>query len=134
METEPSLENLDPSLLMWDIRRNMIPDPKPIKRSTIQFMYSDLPKQTKNWWLIVDPGNDKIDLCSVEPGFDVDLYVSTDLRTMTKIWMGFETLSNAYDANDILLTGNNDLEEKVRLWFSSNKGLSPFAGVKKLVN
>jgi hypothetical protein len=134
VETEPSLENLDPTLLTWDMRRNMIPDPKPHKRSVIQFMYSDQPKTTKNWWLIVDPKNDKIDLCSVEPGFDVDLYVSTDLRTMTKIWMGFETLANAYDEEDILLTGNSDLEEKVRQWLSSGKGLSPFAGIEKLVS
>ncbi len=133
VETEPTLENLDPTLLMWDMRRNMIPDPKPNRRSIIQFIYSDLPKPTKNWWLIIDPTNDKIDLCSVEPGFDVDLFVSTDLRTMTKIWMGLETFSNAYNEEDILLTGNSDLEEKVRLWLSPGKGLSPFAGVEKLV-
>ena len=36
-----------------------------------------------------------VDLCSVDPGFDVDLYVSTDLRTMTAIWMGLDTVRRA---------------------------------------
>ena len=81
----------------------------------------------------MDPDLEKIDLCSVEPGFVVDLYVSTDLRTMTKIWMGLESLSKAYDAEDILLTGNKDLEEKMKIWLRPDAGLSPFAGIKKLV-
>src|SRR5437867_1857916 len=36
IETEVSLENLDPNLLMWDIRRNIDPTPMPRRRTTIQ--------------------------------------------------------------------------------------------------
>jgi len=43
---------------------------------------SELPPGQRSWWLVVDPNAD-VDLCSIDPGFDVDLYVSTDLRTMT---------------------------------------------------
>ena len=51
-------------------------------------------KRRRNWWLIVEPG-EEVDLCSVDPGFDVDLYVVTDLRTMTEIWMGYTTVARA---------------------------------------
>ena len=32
VETDASLENLDPNLLMWDMRRNIDPEPMPAKR------------------------------------------------------------------------------------------------------
>src|SRR5690242_10838527 len=94
IETESALKNLDPNLLMWDMRRNIDPSPMPARRSVIQVIYSDLPASKKDWWLIVAPG-DGVDLCSVDPGFDVDLYISTDLRTMTQVWMGYITLAQA---------------------------------------
>ena len=96
VEAEPSLENVDPGLLMWDMRRNLDPTPMPDRRVVIQFLYRDLSKARQNWWLIVEPG-EEVDLCSVEPGFDVDLFVVSELRTMTAIWMGLETVRHAAD-------------------------------------
>src|SRR5262245_29763669 len=94
IETEASLANLDPTLLMWDMRRRIDPKPMPRRRSTIQVMFNDRPEAQRNWWLIVEPGK-PVDLCWVDPGFDVDLYLATDLRTMTEIWMGYTTLAEA---------------------------------------
>ena len=92
--TELSLRNLDASLLMWDMRRNLDPRPMPKGRRVIQFRYPALPPAQRAWWLMVEP-EAEVDLCSVDPGFDVDLYISTDLRTMTAIWMGLDTVSAA---------------------------------------
>jgi DNA-binding HxlR family transcriptional regulator len=96
IESEASLDNLDPNLLMWDMRRNIDPTPMPARRNTIQVIFADLPPAQRNWWLIVEPDH-TVDLCSVDPGFDVDLYLATDLRTMTEIWMGYTTLARAKD-------------------------------------
>src|SRR3569833_2184491 len=49
-----------------------------------------------DYWLIVEPRKE-VDLCLVDPGFDVDLYVSTDLQSMTEIWLGFKTIDQASD-------------------------------------
>src|SRR3546814_20758879 len=68
---------------MWDMRRNLDTTPMPRGRSTIQFIYGGLPEARRNWWLIVEPDKE-VDLCAVDPGHDVDLYVTTDLRTMTE--------------------------------------------------
>ena len=40
VETELSLQHLDVSLLMWDMRRNLDPTPMPKRRSVIQFLLS----------------------------------------------------------------------------------------------
>lgn len=87
VDSELSLQRLDAPLLMWDMRRNLDPRPLPEQRTVVQFRYPELPADRRAWWLMIEPGAE-IDLCSVDPGFDVDLYVSTDLRTMTAIWMG----------------------------------------------
>jgi len=128
IETESSLKNLDPNLLMWDMRRNIDPSPMPARRSVIQVIYSDLPASKKNWWLIVAPG-DGVDLCSVDPGFDVDLYISTDLRTMTQVWMGYITLAQAKQDGRLTTTGDRQLEANMKNWLS----LSPFAKFEKQV-
>ena len=83
VDSELSLQHLDVQLLMWDMRRNLDPDPLPKRRSVVQFQYPGLPAGQRSWWLLVDP-DAGVDLCAIDPGFDVDLYVSTDLRTMPR--------------------------------------------------
>ena len=78
VDAELSLDNLDPSLLMWDMRRNLNTTPMPKRRSINEFLYTDLPPSKKHWWLIVEANGD-VDLCSVDPVFEVDLYVTTKL-------------------------------------------------------
>ena len=128
IQTGASLQNLDPNLLMWDIRRNIDTQPMPPRRSTIQFIYSDLPKTKRNWWLVVDPP-ETVDLCSIDPGFDVDLYLVTDLRTMTAIWMGYTTIAAAKRDGKLTATGERSLESKMQTWLK----LSPFAPLERAV-
>ena len=128
VSTESSLGKLDPNLLMWDMRRNLNTEPMPRRRSTIQVIFSDQPEARRNWWLVVEPG-EEVDLCSVDPGFDVDLYLVTDLRTMTEIWMGYKTVSRAKAENRLVITGNRQLEADLQSWL----GLSPFARFEKAV-
>ena len=59
-------------------------------------------------WLIVTPDN-PVDICSVDPGFDVDLFVQADLKAMTAVWMGLEDLSAAREDGRIMLTGDEKL-------------------------
>jgi DNA-binding HxlR family transcriptional regulator len=128
IETEATLANLDANLLMWDMRRNIDPAPMPNRRSTIEVIFADQPTARRKWWLIVEPGKE-VDLCSVDPGFDVDLYLSTDLRTMTEIWMGYTAIASAKEQGRLTVTGNRQLEAKLKSWLS----LSRFAKVEKLV-
>ncbi len=127
VEANPSLQNLDPDLLMWDMRRNLDPSPMPRRRTTIEFLYPEQPAKRRHYWLVVAPGA-AVDLCSIDPGFDVDLYVTTDLRTMTAIWMGLTSAREALAANTLMLTGERGLAADIQAWL----GLSPFAAERKL--
>jgi DNA-binding HxlR family transcriptional regulator len=126
--TEATLKNLDPNLLMWDVRRNINTDPMPARRSVIEFIFNDRPASERSYWLIVEP-NAPVDLCTVDPGFDVDLYVSTDLRTMTEIWLGYTPIGAASEAGCLVLTGDNKLAADLSGWLK----LSVFAQFEKKV-
>lgn len=126
VESSLSLENLDASLLMWDMRRNLNPEPLPNKRTVVQFVYHDMPASKRNWWLVVELGGG-VDLCWSDPGFEVDLYVTVDLRTMTAIWMGITNVSAEQDKLEF--SGSRTIASSMQNWL----GLSPFAVQKKLV-
>jgi DNA-binding HxlR family transcriptional regulator len=127
IETEPSLRHLDVSLLMWDMRRGLVTEPMPRRRTVIQFRYPELSAVQRTWWLIVDP-DAPVDLCSIDPGFDVDLFVASDLRTMTAIWMGMDSVRSAAANGRVMLTGDRKLAADMQAWL----GLSPFAKERKL--
>ena len=126
VEAQTSLKNLDPSLLMWDMRRNLDPTPMPPRRAVIQIQYPEFSPARRNWWLIVE--GRQTDLCSVDPGFEVDLHVETDLRTMTAIWMGLTSVRAEVAAGRLKLDGDGHLKTSMQRWL----GLSPFAVEKKL--
>lgn len=119
IDTQKSLKNLDPSLLMWDMRRHLDPTPMPKKRCNIQFHYPELPNR-RDWWLVVESRD--VDLCQADPGFDVDLYVETSLKSMTSIWMGLTTVKNELAAGRLDLSGDKDIARAMQSWL----GLSPF--------
>ena len=80
-ELKLSLNNLDPSLLMWDMRRSLDPKPLPKRRFTIAYHFADIERNRQNWWLVVEPDG-KVDLCNSDPGFEVDLFVTSSLRAI----------------------------------------------------
>ena len=124
VETQSSLKNLDPSLLMWDMRRNLDLTPIPATRSTIQFHYPELPAGRRYFWLVIE--GRLVDLCSVDPGYEVDLFVECALRTMTAIWMGLTSVRAELDAGRLELSGDQSLARSMQQWL----GLSPFAKEK----
>jgi len=127
IESQSSLERLDAGLLMWDIRRNIDPKPLPRRRSTIQFMLSDGKKERRSWWLIVEPGKEP-DLCAIDPGFEVDLYITASLKTLTQIWMGLLSATRAKEQGLLMLTGSRQLERSLTSWLR----LSQFAKIERV--
>jgi DNA-binding HxlR family transcriptional regulator len=127
VEKDLSLQNLDPSLLMWDMRRMLNPTPLPDKRCTILFEYPELSETRRNWWLVIEDGT--ADLCLIDPGYEVDLYVRCPLRVMTSIWMGYSTVRSEMDSGALELSGDPGMMRSMQIWL----GQSPFAREKQRV-
>jgi DNA-binding HxlR family transcriptional regulator len=127
VESQLTLRNLDPSLLMWDMRRNLNPDPLPPHRCTIQFQYPELPESRRNWWLVIESG--EVDLCGFDPGFEIDLFVTSSLRIMTAIWMGLARVTQEVAAGRVQLDGDPAIARVMQQWL----GLSVFAAGERRV-
>lgn len=125
VESNLSLKNLDPSLLMWDMRRNLNPKPLPRRQCCIQFSYGDVSTKQQNWWLLVSAAG-VVDLCKDDPGHDIDLLVVGSLRAMTSVWMGISTLKAEVASGALNINGEPAIASAMHEWL----GLSPFASEK----
>lgn len=118
VEKNVTLSKLDPSLLMWDIRRGIRPEPPQPKRRTIQFLYPDLIPADRNWWLVVEKS--EVELCYYDPGFEIDLLVTGSLRSVTSVWMGLSRLSQEIAAREVQIDGDPALAREVGRWLESH--------------
>jgi DNA-binding HxlR family transcriptional regulator len=113
-------DELDVSLLMWFVRCAIDTRHFPPGRTVVCFEYTDRPRLSKEkwwldkWWLIVT--EDGIDLCIKDPGHEVDLFVVTDLRTMTQVSMGDIPVREAVRSAAIELHGSRALTKAFERW------------------
>ncbi|WP_298253526.1 helix-turn-helix domain-containing protein [uncultured Arthrobacter sp.] len=103
--------DLDPHLLLWDMHRTLPLREWPRRRTVVAFEFDDVPRATARWWLCVS-GN-QVDVCDVDPGFDVDLTVRTGLRTMVELWRGDRSWQQALREELITLTGTTELARRL---------------------
>ena len=68
-----------------------------------------------------------VDMCVDDPGFDIDLYVTTDLRMLTKVSMGDIPAREAVRSGAVELHGARKLASGFDKWM----GFSRFADVAR---
>lgn len=107
-------EDLDPHLLMWDMRRTIAVEAWPRTRTTVAFHLDGVPAKASRWWLVVSDGN--VDICDVDPGYDVTGTVQTSLRTLTRIWRGDESWSHALLDGSVALSGPAEVRRAIPKW------------------
>jgi DNA-binding HxlR family transcriptional regulator len=127
IKSSDQLRNLDVSFFMWSLRQLLNPSALPPRRCTIQFLYPEQRPSLRKWWVIAAP-DAEVDVCVIDPGFDVDLYVTADLRTMVAIWVGLTTVQEAIATKKMTTIGDNKMAAGMQRWL----GLSPFSVEKKL--
>ena len=107
-------DELDVELLMWDIHRRILTQHLPDGQTVLCMSFNDLHKH-KTWWLVID--GDDVDLCTEDTGKDVDLYVTTKLRTMVEIWEGDADLKKAIRDDRVTAIGDKSLIRTMPDWF-----------------
>lgn len=116
---------LDPHLLLWDMHRRVDLAAVPDGRTTVAFIFGDVPAHQRDWWLIITPP--EVDVCNDDPGYDVRLTVRTSLRTMVRVWRGDVGLSHVLRSGDLVLDGDYTARRAFPHWLL----LSPFASTPR---
>jgi DNA-binding HxlR family transcriptional regulator len=118
--------DLDVTILTWNIRRRVNPNVFGRRRVTVQFDFTDAPKAKRRWWIVNDRG--AVDLCPTDPGHPVDVYITTDIRTMVHVWVGKLPLGKAMSSGRMEVIGPQTLSDRLGSWFLYSpinmKGLS----------
>lgn len=109
-----SRDNTDPDLIMWDMHRRMELDRMPAARTVLQFDLVDQPSAKRLRWIVAS--NSGVDLCITDPGYEVDVFVATDSRTLTWVWYGDIPLRRAIADGRIKVHGPRHLCEAFPSW------------------
>jgi HxlR-like helix-turn-helix protein len=114
-------EDLDPHLLMWDMRRTIPVDAWPRSRTTLAFHLDGVAPKASRWWLVV------ADVCDFDPGYEVAGTVETSLRTLTRIWRGDVGWQHALLDGSVAVSGPTEVRRGIPSWI----GQSPSAAVPR---
>jgi DNA-binding HxlR family transcriptional regulator len=114
---------LDVEFLMWDLQRRLQTEQLPDGETVLCFTFDDL-ERFKTWWLVARGA--EVDLCTENPGRDVDLYVNTGLRSLVEVWSGDLDLRKALRDKQIRTQGNVHLERTMPNWL----GICLYADVR----
>jgi DNA-binding HxlR family transcriptional regulator len=107
--------DLDPKLLLWDMHRMVDHSAVPPRRTVLWFRFPSAPRPVRDWWLVITP--DEADLCDIDPGHDIDVTVTADLRCLTDVWRGERTWSSALRSRELSFEGPESLRRALPGWF-----------------
>lgn len=112
-----SERDYDVELLMLYLKRSIVPEKLIGRETIIRFKFTDI-EQYPDWWLVVT--GDEVDLCVKDPGKEVDVYFTSDVKTMADIWMGDNTYRKAIRDDLLQIVGHDMLTRNVTKWMNNS--------------
>lgn len=97
---DPEPDELDPDLLLWWLHRRLDAAALPDPRFTVAIRLGD---HRNRYWIVVE-GDASI--CLSDPGFDVDVTLSTDRSTLYQVYLGRGSLAAMERRGVLELTGS----------------------------
>lgn len=132
IEADVALSGADASTVMWSVRRMINLDALPRRRAVIRFHFRDNPApKYPHYWLVVEPGANLPELCSVDPGREVDLYVETGAASLGAIIEGRSSLEREMDRGGLFLSGDSGLARSMDRWLRTSV-YAAFEGIAQL--
>ena len=117
-------EELNATTLLRDIAAAVKVEELPSGDSLIQITIEDLPDFPKQYIRIRDGG---CELCEVETGHEVDVYITAGLKVLHQVWYGDIGLLKAKDTGKLKVVGHSDYVRNVSRWF----GISAYSAYNR---
>lgn len=109
-------DDIDPDLLMWDLRRRINLERLPERRIVVQFDFTG--NRLGSYWLILE--RQEVSVCYDHPGFEPDLFVSADTLAFHQVWMGHLSFAAALHNRLVQIDGPRELALAFPGWLALN--------------
>jgi DNA-binding HxlR family transcriptional regulator len=117
-------DEVDLGLLVWSLESGVRASAFGSDRTVVRLRFVDQPDGKDFWWFVNENGS--CELCLKDPGFEVDLYLSTTLRMMIHIVRGDISLGSALDSGSLEAIGSRQTRRKLGAWLN----LGPLTSVR----
>jgi len=107
---------VDLGLLLWAMERSVKADAFGKSPAVVHVTFTDQPPNKQTWWFLNE--GDTCELCVEDPGFEVDLYLTSTLPDMIYIVRGDLPVSRALGTERLEAMGPTALRRKLNAWFN----------------
>jgi len=97
---EPDPATLDPEILIWWMHTRLDTSMLPGKRHVLQIQFTD---DRRMFWVVVEGGDPSV--CVTDPGFDVDVTITSDLASLYQVWLGRLPIETAMRSGRLEFSG-----------------------------
>jgi DNA-binding HxlR family transcriptional regulator len=115
--------DLDPTLLLWGLRKRADREALPERRVVVRFEFSGVPaSRTKfrvMWLLLARSG---VDVCAKDPGFEVDLVFRGAVADFVAVFLGHLPWQEL-EGRALVIEGDRRLAGRLPLWLRLDKVL-----------
>ena len=108
---------------MWDFHRTLNTQALPDGETVVCVEIADR-NQLDKWWLLAN--EHVVDLCTQDPGHEIDVYIRATLEAMISIWMGDINLEQAAKNGSFHLDATRHYMNNASEWFPK----SPLADIR----
>jgi len=112
---EIALCDTDVSAMMWKLRRDIHSETFPAERVILRFRFTDAGLKKNTFWMVFYPSGER-DLCVTAPGYDIDLYIETNLVAFGGILTGRTTIARELENGGLFLSGDARLARTMGDW------------------
>jgi DNA-binding HxlR family transcriptional regulator len=117
---DPEPDELDASVLVWWMHTRLDTADLPGSRHVFHIRFTDDPRQ---FWIVIEAGDPSV--CLTDPGFDVDVLITSDVGSLFQVWLGRLPLREAMRSGRVRFSGPVPLTRRMPKVFQ----LSPLAPV-----
>ncbi len=105
---EPTPDELDPALLVWSMHTRLDTSDLPHRRTVFHIRFNDEPRR---FWIVIEGGEPSV--CLTDPGFQVDVTITSALQSLYEIWLGRMPIQQAIRAGQLRFDGPRALTRRM---------------------
>ena len=105
---EPHQDELDPVVLVWWMHSRLDNSDLPGRRNVLHIRFTDHPQR---FWLVIEGGDPSV--CLSDPGYDIDVTITSDLASLYEVWLGRRPLKQALREGSVVFDGSPALARRM---------------------